>query len=120
MMNLPSEHHQSQQPRISLTPSTGVSIGLMVLIIAGVLWIGNTLGAIKTEIGSAQAQNAANKQELLAKIEKVETKVIALETNKEGVTKFDFLRWAVHLQQLNNDVKKLQLEGLKVPELDTR
>jgi hypothetical protein len=112
-----NEHSdQMNQSRISLTPSTGVSIGLMVVIIGGVLWIMSALGAIKTEIGVAQTQNASNKLELISKIDKVEAKVVALETNKNTWSLTDMYKWAVHLQQSNSDPKKLQTEGLKVPE----
>ncbi len=80
----------------------------------------SALGVIGARIVDVQSQSASNRAELIAKIEKVEAKVVALESNKSGVTNFDFLRWAVHLQQLNSDPKKLQLEGLKVPELETK
>ncbi len=101
--------------RLTITTQTGVSIGAIVVFIAGVVWIMNGIGSLrsdiiilKTEITSTQTQNATTKAELLAKIETVQTKVASMENSKTSVTAIQFFQWAVHLQQSN--------PSLKVPE----
>ncbi len=98
--------------RLNITTQTGVSIGAIVIFIAGVVWIMNGIGSLKsdiiilkTEITSTQTQNATTKAELLAKIEAVQVKQSAMETSKNGVTAIQFFQWAVHLQQSNPQLK---------------
>ena len=76
----------------------------------------NVLNAMKAEIVLARTETASLKMELNSKIDKTDAKVSAMETNKNSLTTTDFFKWAVHLQQANSDGKKLQNEGLKVPE----
>ena len=113
--------------RMSINTNTGLSIGVMVLIVTGVLVVMNGIGSLKSETaitqtqitslrGEMAAQIASLRMEMNGRIDKVESKVIAIEGNKSAVTMADFFRWAVHLQQQNSDPKKLQTEGLKVPE----
>jgi len=113
--------------RMSINTNTGLSIGVMVLIVTGVLVVMNGIGSLKSETAITQnqitslrtemaSQISALKMEMNGRIDKVESKVIAIEGNKSSVTMADFFRWAVHLQQQNSDPKKLQSEGLKVPE----
>lgn len=101
---------------MTLNTNTGVSIGIIVLLFGGFSAVMLGINGMKTDIGATRVEIAAVKMEVNAKIDKVDTKVIALEAGKNSVTPTEFLRWAIHLQQSNADVKKLQAEGLKVPE----
>jgi len=105
----------SESHKFTITTQTGISIGAIVVFIAGVVWIMNGISSIKTDIvlldtkiTSTQTQNATTKAELLAKIETIQGKVTTMETSKAGVTAIQFFQWAVHLQQSN--------PSLKVPE----
>ncbi len=98
--------------RLNITTQTGVSIGAIVIFIAGVVWIMNGIGSLrsdiillKTDITLTQTQNATSKAELLTKIEGVQTKVTTMEASKNGVTAIQFFQWAVHLQQSNPQLK---------------
>ncbi len=96
----------TREPR-QINTNTGISVGLFVVLIAGIIWIVNALGGIKSD--NTTGRNEAEKQ-------MNQFKVAALEANKDAVTSTEFFRWAVHLQQLNQDPRKLTTEGLKVPE----
>jgi hypothetical protein len=113
------EQNNYQEPK-QLNTNTGISVGLFVVLIAGILWIVNALGGIRQDNTSgrneAQAQFNNFKMEVTQRFDSLSLKVAALESNKDAVTSTEFFRWAVHLQQLNQDPRKLQTEGLKVPE----
>ena len=110
----PPEHHP--HTRFQINTNTGVSVGIIVLLFAGFFTIMRVLDSMSKDITSGQTSLAAVRSELLAKIDKNEAKITALESSKSSVTTTEFFRWAVHLQQSNSDPKKLQIEGLKVPE----
>lgn len=100
----PSEHH-IQHPRMSIDARTGVSMGLIVVVISGIVWLTGGINSIKNEISASNNLNLTTKMELMSKIEKVESRVISLETNKSAVTTTQFFQWAVHLQQSNPQIK---------------
>lgn len=89
--------------------NTGVSIGLAVMVACGVWAILSAIGGTKTEVGNTRS-------ELNGRFDKMEMRVANLESTRNTWTGTDMFKWAVHLQQANSDPKKLQLEGLKVPE----
>ncbi len=113
------EPYRHQEPK-QINTNTGISVGLFVVLIAGILWIVNALGGIKNDntTGRNEAEQRFNsfKMEMTNRFDSLALKVAALETNRDAVTGTEFFRWAVHLQQLNQDPRKLQTEGLKVPE----
>src|SRR6267154_3474424 len=89
-------HHQPPQ-RFQINTNTGVSVGIIVLGFAGFFTIMNVLNAMKAEIVLARTETASLKMELNSKIDKTDSKVSSIESNKSGVTTTDFFRWAVHL-----------------------
>jgi hypothetical protein len=104
------------QSRLHINTNTGVSVGIIFLLFGWGFMIMNAINSTKTDVGSTRNEIAAVKMELNGKIDKIDAKVIAIEGSKSGVTATEFFRWAVHLQQANSDPKRLQSEGLKVPE----
>ena len=110
-MNPPDAH---QMQRMQINANTGISIGIIIVVIGGVWAVMNGIGGIRNEIGLAQAQQAQNRVEFMAKIEKIESKVTALENNKNTWTSTDMFRWAVHLQQSNPSMK------VPEPEVNTK
>ncbi len=115
MSNGPPDFKEPKQ----INTNTGISVGLLVVLTAGIIWIVNALGGIKSDNtagrNEAQRQFDSFKMEINSKFDSLATKVAA-EASKDVVTGTEFFRWAVHLQQLNQDPRKLQTEGLKVPE----
>ncbi len=104
----------------TINTSTGISIGiflsLIIIIVGGVLafsGIKSSMGENKSEL---LTQMGAMRSEFNDRANKMENKITNLETNKNSLTASEFLLWAIHLQQSNSDPKKLQTEGLKVPE----
>lgn len=89
----------------NINPNTGVSIGIVVLLLAGFFWV------IK-----GQYDASLQKAELVGDIKELKGRMTVYESLKNSWTSTDMLKWAVHLQQLNKDPKKLNLEGLIVPE----
>lgn len=92
-----------------INTNTYVSVGLIMLIVGGIWAILSAISSIKTDIQSARVESNA-------RFDKVENRVSAIETSKNTVTATEFYKWAIHLQQSNSDPKKLQTDGLKVPE----
>ena len=97
------------QSHLMINTNTYVSIGLIMLIVGGIWAILSAISSIKSDISSARVESNA-------RFDKVETRVSSIETSKNVWTSTDMFKWAVHLQQANSDPKKLQSEGLKVPE----
>lgn len=88
-----------------ISTNTYVSVGLLVFLLGGFWAVLNTIYSSKTEITTRQ--------------DKMEMRIANIEAQKkqeETWTDTDMFRWAVHLQRDNADPKKLQVEGLKVPE----
>lgn len=107
---------------MTLNTNTGISIGIMIVVISAATWI--IAGQYQTQTSLASMENKLSMQavntnnELNKKIDKLDARMTNLESNKTTWSSTDMFRWAVHLQQLNKDPKKLQTEGLIVPEPD--
>lgn len=92
-----------------ITPQTGISIGMMVILITGIWAILNSINSAKSDASNAR-------QELNVRLDKLEARISIIESQKNSWTAVQMFQWAVHLQQLNSDGKKLTTDGLKVPE----
>lgn len=102
--------------RVTLNTNTGLSIGIVVVLFGGFAFVLKGQNDTRNEL-SMQAVQSNNS--LINKIEKLDARMTSLESTKNSWTQADMFRWAVHLQQSNSDPKKLQTEGLKVPEPET-
>jgi hypothetical protein len=93
--------------RVTLSPSTFVSFGVLVSIVGGTWIVANKLSQIDTAILS---NNTALKAEFSQKATTLEARVTALEGRqvKESWTDGDMFRWATRLQREN--------QNLRVPE----
>lgn len=94
---------------MNINANTGVSIGIVTAVLGALAWIiggqaGNAkaISDMKNEL-SMQAIQSNNS--LTSKIDKVETRLTALETLRNSWTHADMFRWAVHLQQSNPQIK---------------
>lgn len=96
-------------PKISITTSTGISIGLVLLFTAGFLGLMNNISNNSTAIRESRT-------EFTNQNEKMDLRVKALESDKNHWSYLEMYKWAVKLQQTNKDPKKLQTDGLLVPE----
>ena len=92
----------NQTPRILINTNTYVSIGLIALIVGGIWAILNAVTSTRADMN--------------IRFDKLEDRVKNVEQTKNTWSAVQMFQWAVHLQQLNSDPKKLQTEGLKVPE----
>jgi len=119
--------NETHERRLNINTNTGIGISIVIAVVLATIAIMNGIGGIKSDINATQAKNESNKSDLSAQIaslkaeftgraDKMEMKINALEANKSSVTALEFLQWTIHLQQLNNDPKQLQIQGLKVPE----
>ena len=95
--------------KISITTSTGVSIGLVVVMTCGFLALMKNIGDNATAIKELRT-------EMTTQNDKMDTRVKYLESNKNNWSYLEMYKWAVKLQQTNKDPKKLQTDGLLVPE----
>lgn len=95
--------------KFNISTQTGVSIGFALVLLSGVAWLIAGQNDTKTSMRET-------KYELLSDMKDVKTRLASLEANKGNLTTTEFILWTIHLQQLNADSKKLQTEGLKVPE----
>ena len=84
--------------------NTGISIGLLGVIIVAAWTILGVMNGIRSDLG-------ATRLELNARFDKIELRVNNLELTKNSWTATDMFKWAVHLQQAN--------QNLKVPEPET-
>lgn len=114
MNGQPATNGHHPQTRFQINTNTGVSLGIIILLLAGFFTIMNVLASMKAEIVLGRTDAAATKMELNAKIDKNEAKILALEGNHTGVTGVEFFRWAVHLQQSNPQIK------VPEPEVNTK
>ena len=78
--------------------NTGVSLGLIVICLAGIWAILSAISSTKTEVGAART-------ELNGRFDQMEQRVKQLENNKNSWTGVDMFKWAVHLQQQNPQIK---------------
>lgn len=106
--------------KISITTSTGVSIGLVVVGIAGFLALMNNIGNNTTAIKEARTEFANQLKEVRTEFnnqnEKMDIRMKVQESNKNNWSFLEMYKWAVKLQQTNKDPKKLTTDGLLVPE----
>jgi type II secretory pathway pseudopilin PulG len=96
--------------RVNINASTGISIGIVIIlasgIIAGVFAFSHSQNEIEKTNTAFSNQN-----------EKNDLRFKALETDKNHWWSYlEMYKWAVKLQQTNKDAKKLQADGLSVPE----
>jgi flagellar basal body-associated protein FliL len=101
-------------PKLNITASTGVSIGIMVVVIAALFTVMNGINTIGSKIEQVSSKQETNKMEFLTEIDKIKTDVAAIHANKTSVTGTQFFKWAVHLQQANPQIK------VPEPEVDAR
>lgn len=94
---------------MNINSNTGLSIGIVTAILGALAWIiggqaGNAraISDMKNEL-SVQAIQSNNV--LTGKIDKLETRMTALESGRNSWTHADMFRWAVHLQQANTQIK---------------
>lgn len=99
----------SHKARTVVSTNTYMSVGLAALIGGGIWSILTAISGTKTEIKDARL-------EILQRVDKVESRVSNLESTRNIWTTTAMYKWAIHLQQANSDPKKLQTDGLKVPE----
>ena len=111
---------KKMEHKLNITPQTGISITTMVMILAASVWIITGQSAQKSELrdmkNDLSMQALETKNQLTSDIKELKSRMTTLETNKNSWSSTAMFRWAVHLQQLNKDPKKLQLDGLVVPE----
>ena len=100
--------------KLNITPSTGVSIGVMVIVVAALFTVMNGINSIRSEIGAVRSTQESNKMEFMAEVDKIKTQVATIQANKTAVTSTQFFKWAVHLQQANPQIK------VPEPEVDAR
>ncbi len=126
---MPNNHSEPGKPfrvwpegpfRMHLNTNTYVSFGLMVVLIGGFGWVIKGQSDSKAETLATRnellLQAQTTKSELSGQIGALQNRLGNLESAKNSWTAVDMFKWAVHLQQSNSDGKKLQTEGLKVPE----
>lgn len=108
----------------NINVNTGVSIGIVIVLVGGfaVLIKGQNdnrqaTADMKSELSM---QALATKAELSADIKDLKNRMTNLESSKNNWSAVDMFKWSVHLQQLNSDPKRLETQGLKVPEPETR
>ena len=95
--------------KISITTSTGISIGIVIVMAAAIISAVMAFSRFQSDLG---ATNTA----LMNMNEKMDLRVKALESDKNHWSYLEMYKWAVKLQQTNKDPKKLQTDGLLVPE----
>lgn len=92
-----------------INAQTGVSIGIVVIMFGALAWIiGGQSGnakAISDMKNEMAIQAMTTKNELVGKIDKLETRMTAFEQSKNSWTATDMFKWAVHLQQSNPQIK---------------
>jgi hypothetical protein len=103
-----NDDHRQQQ-RFQINTNTGVSIGIIIICLAGFGAMVKGMSdsskeatAMKTELSQ---QATATKNDLSNKIDKLETRILNLESAKNTWTSTDMFKWAVHLQQANPQIK---------------
>jgi hypothetical protein len=100
--------------KLNITPSTGVSIGVMVIVVAALFTVMNGINSLRSGIEQVSSKQETNKMEFMSEIDKIKTDVSMIKANKSSVTGTQFFKWAVHLQQANPQIK------VPEPEVDAR
>jgi hypothetical protein len=90
--------HPGQHASTALNANSYVSIGLLITIIAATWVIASSVNKVTSSINDA-------KTEFGARMERFESRVAAIEKNRETWTDGDMFRWAVHLQKENPTLK---------------
>lgn len=92
--------------------NTGISVGVVGILIVGIWTILNAITSAKNESNSAIA---SMRQELNGRFDKVELRVSTLESQKNNWSAVQMFQWSVHLKELNSK-ESLTKDGLRVPE----
>ena len=95
--------------KISITTSTGISIGIVIVMAAAIVSGVMAFSSLRNDL-------TATNTEMKNLNEKVDIRLKAIESNKNNWSYLEMYKWAVKLQQTNKDPKKLQTDGLLVPE----
>ena len=98
--------------------NTYVSIGVLVVLLSGFGIVVKGINDTKTETttmkSALEVTAITNKNELVTKIDKLESRINNLESAKNSWTATDMFKWAVHLQQSNPQIK------VPEPEVNTK
>ncbi len=90
---------EGQAAKTSINANTGVSIGLVVIVVAGFL--------------AVMKGQTDTKNELSNQLDKLNMRVSSLESAKNSWSAVDMFKWAVHLQQSNPQIKVPEPEVAK-------
>lgn len=88
--------------KVSINANTGISIGIVVVLLTGFVWVIRGQNDTKNELSM---QAFTTKTELSGKIDKLETRMNNMESSKNSWNSTDMFKWAVHLQQANPQIK---------------
>lgn len=98
-------HHQ----RFQINTSTGVSVGIIVLLLAGFGTLFKVANDTKSEAVAAKTELAmtalTTKNELTNAMNALSNRMTSLEASRTSWTSTDMFKWAVHLQQANPQIK---------------
>jgi hypothetical protein len=102
----------------NINTSTGISIGIVVIVLGGFAWVikgqNDTKDATRDMKNELMIQAMATKNEMMGRMDKMESRMAAYEATKNSWTSTDMFRWAVHLQQANPQIK------VPEPEVNTK
>ena len=92
-----------------INQNTYISVGLLIVLLGGFAWVikGQSDNRSDNILMKSELimQAAASKNELSSKIDKLETRMLNVESAKNTWTSTDMFKWAVHLQQSNPQIK---------------
>ena len=97
------------QQRFQITTSTGVSVGIIVLLLAGFGTLFKVANDTKSEAIAAKSELSMTalqtKNELTNSMNALSARMTSLESSRTSWTSTDMFKWAVHLQQANPQIK---------------